>query len=101
MEEVEGIILILSCDKHRNTRLKQFGPKQKTYNGWKVITIIGDLFMDKAYEVRDNILCIKCEDSYLHLLKKLALSIKYLNELYIIKQGILRCGDDLILMKKN
>lgn len=39
---------------------------------------------------------IKCEDSYLHLFKKLALSIKYLNEIFIIEEGILRCGDDLI-----
>lgn len=101
MEEVEGIILILSCEKFKNTRLKQFGPKEQSYNGWKVIKIIGDLFLEKNYEIKDNLMYIKCEDSYIHLLKKLALSIKYLNEIFIIKQGILRCGDDLIFNEKN
>jgi hypothetical protein len=96
MEEVEGIILILSCEKHRKTRLLEFGPKKNYYNGWKVIKVIGNYFLDKDYDIKDNFLYIKCEDTYLHLLKKLALSIKYLNNIFSIKQGILRCGDDLI-----
>ena len=96
MEEVEGIILILSCEKHKSTRLTEFGPKQKIYSGWKVITVIGNYRLDKEYEFKDDLLYIKCEDTYLHLLKKLALSIKYLNLIFHIKQGILRCGDDLI-----
>jgi len=98
--EVEGIILILSCEKHRYTRLKKCGPEKKNYNGWKVITVIGNLFLDKEYKVEDDFLFIRCEDSYIHLLKKLALSLKYLNKLFLIKQGILRCGDDLIFNEK-
>ncbi len=107
--EVEGIILILSCEKHKNTRLVEYGPIQDEYEGWKVVRVIGDLFLDKDYEFRNEkllmnngyelekeILYVKCEDSYLHLLKKLALSMKYLKETYKIKQGILRCGDDLV-----
>lgn len=39
---------------------------------------------------------IKCEDSYIHLLKKLVLALKYVYQLYDIKEGVLRCGDDLI-----
>lgn len=58
-------------------------------------------FMDKEYEFEDDILFIKCEDSYLHLLKKFALSLKYLYKLFKIKQGILRCGDDLIFNENN
>lgn len=101
-EEVNGIILIISCQKHLNTRLKEFKLKHNNYNNWKVIYVIGDLFLNNNYEIRDsNYLYIKCEDSYIHLLKKLTLSIKYLNELYIIKEGILRCGDDLIFNEDN
>jgi len=96
MEKVKGIILILSCNKHKNTRLREFGPKLEYYSGYKVITVLGDLFLDKDYYIKENTMYIKCEDSYLHLLKKLALSIKYLNQIFIIEEGILRCGDDLI-----
>jgi hypothetical protein len=101
MEEIEGIILILSCEKHKLTRLSEFGPKKKNYNGWKVIKVIGNYFLESDYKIKNNILFIKCEDTYLHLLKKLALSIKYLYNIYKIKQGILRCGDDLIFNEKN
>ena len=96
MIEVEGIILVLSCQKHQNTRLKKFVLKNE-YNNWKVIYVIGDLFLDEEYKlVNDNYLYIRCEDSYIHLLKKLTLSIKYVNKIFNIKQGILRSGDDLI-----
>jgi len=97
MLEVEGIILVLSCQKHLNTRLKEFKLPKDEYLNWKVIYVIGDLFVEKDYEIRNkNFLYIKCEDSYIHLLKKLVLSIKYLHNIYTIKQGILRCGDDLV-----
>lgn len=93
---VNGIIMIISCQRHKNTRLQKFKLPEKNYNNWKVIYVIGDLFLSKNYELIDDILYIKCEDSYLHLLKKVIVAIKYLNELFIIKEGILRCGDDLI-----
>jgi hypothetical protein len=93
--DVEGIILVLSCKKHRYGRLKNINLKSE-YNGWKVIKVIGNLFLEKEYEFIDDILFIRCEDSYLHLLKKLALSLKYLYKHFNIKQGVLRCGDDLI-----
>jgi hypothetical protein len=95
MKKVSGIILVLSCQKHIHTRLKEINLK-KRYNNWIVIYVIADLFMDKLYKLDDNILWIKCEDSYIHLLKKLMLSIKYLYEIFEIEEGILRCGDDLI-----
>jgi len=95
-EKVDGIILILSCQKHMNGRLMEFKLPKKYYNNHKVIYAIGDLFLEKHYELRDDeMLWIKTEDSYLHLLKKLVLAIKYLYELYDITEGILRCGDDL------
>lgn len=101
METVDGIILILSCEKHKLTRLKEFRLKHNYYDKWKVIYIIGDLFLDEKYKLIDNIMYIKCEDSYLHLFKKLVLSLKYLKECFNIKEGILRCGDDLIFNENN
>ena len=76
--DVEGIILVLSCQKHRYTRLINLNLNKHSYNNWKVIKVIGKPFMKKEYELVDDILFIKCEDSYLHLLKKLALSLKYI-----------------------
>jgi len=103
MIAVKGIILILSCQKHLNTRVKNFKLPREEYAGWKVVYVIGDLFLEGDYklegrEVNDeyNLLTIKCEDSYIHLLKKLVLSLKYLYEIYDIKEGVLRGGDDLI-----
>ena len=98
---VNGIILVLSCQKHKDTRLKEFRLKSNEYDGWKVIYVIGDLFLNVNYKLDDNIMTIKCEDSYIHLLKKFVLAIKYVNEIYSIKQGILRCGDDLVFNEKN
>jgi hypothetical protein len=100
-KKVNGIILILSCQKYKDTRLKDFSLQKTNYNNWEVIYVIGDLFMEKNYVLDGNFLYVKCEDSYLHLLKKLVLSIKYLNEIFIINKGILRCGDDLIINEKN
>ena len=95
-ELVDGIILIISCQKHRETRLKKFRLPDNQYGKWNVIYVIGDLFLDSECKMDGNIMWIKCEDSYIHLLKKLALAIKYVYELYDIKEGILRSGDDLI-----
>lgn len=93
---INGIILVLSCQKHMNTRLKEFSLNKNEYDNWKVIYVIAYDTLDNDYELKGNMLYIKCEDSYIHLLKKLVLSIKYLYEIFIIKEGIIRCGDDLI-----
>ena len=105
MIAVNGIILILSCQKHLDTRIKHFKLPKNDYGGWKVIYVIGDLFLDCDYKFvssggseahEADFLIIKCEDSYIHLLKKLVLSLKYLYETFDIKEGVLRSGDDLI-----
>ena len=54
MEEVEGIILVLSCQKHMNTRLKEFKLNKNEYIGWKVFYVIGDLFLKNEYEIKDT-----------------------------------------------
>lgn len=96
--QINGVILILSCQKYKNSRLKEFKLNKLEYENWKVVYVIGDFFLQSEYiyEQKDSILYLKCEDSYLHLLKKLGLALKYLYEMFEIKEGILRCGDDLI-----
>lgn len=107
MIAVKGIILVISCHKHLNTRVKHFKLPRDEYAGWKVIYVIGDLFLDSGYKfVRHgsgghegseaNLMIVKCEDSYLHLLKKLVLALKYIYETFEIEEGVLRAGDDLI-----
>lgn len=114
MIAVKGIILILSCQKHLDTRIKNFKLPKNDYGGWKVIYVIGDLFLDSDYKFVNSsgsssssssgaheahfadFLIVKCEDSYIHLLKKLGLALKYLYETFDIKEGVLRANDDLI-----
>jgi hypothetical protein len=100
-KNINGIILILSCRKYKDTRLKEFSLSKTSYNNWEVIYVIGDLFQEKNYILDGNFLYVKCEDSYLHLLKKLVLSIKYLYNIFNISEGILRCGDDLVINEDN
>jgi hypothetical protein len=100
-KNVNGIIMILSCQKHKNTRLKEFSLSKTSYNNWEVIYVIGDLFLKENYVLNGNFLYVRCEDSYLHLLKKLILAMKSVKELFHIKEGILRCGDDLIFNEEN
>jgi len=86
----------LSCQKHLDTRLVKYRLPKDSYCGWKVIYVVGDLSIDSSYDLRGDMLYVKCEDSYIHLLKKFVLSIKYLHALFKITEGVLRCGDDLI-----
>jgi hypothetical protein len=95
-ECIEGVILVVSCQKHKETRLKEFKLSKNEYALWKVIYVIGDFFLDQPYVFDENLLTIRCEDSYLHLLKKVILAITIVFERYEIKQGILRAGDDLV-----
>ena len=99
MIAVDGIILVISCQKYLHTRLKNINLKDN-YGKWKVIYVIGDLFLDCYYKLEGNFMTIKCEDSYIHLLKKYVLSLKYLYEIFDIKEGVLRSGDDLIFNEK-
>jgi hypothetical protein len=96
MINVDGIILVLSCQRYLTTRLKEFKLPKDNYGDWKVIYVIGDLFLDSDYKINENVITIKCEDSYIHLLKKLVLTLKCIYEIYDIKEGVLRCCDDLI-----
>jgi hypothetical protein len=99
MINVNGVILIVSCEKYKEIRRK-YKLDKNNYNGWEVVYLFGDENLDTEYKYNDNILKIKCEDSYLFLMKKLILGMKYINEIFNIKEGILRCGDDLIFKEK-
>jgi hypothetical protein len=101
-EAVDGIIMVVSCQKHMHTRLREFKLPKDQYDNWKVVYVIGDLFLDKEYEMRDgNYLWIRCEDSYLHLLKKEAVAIKCLYKIYDIKEGVFKCNDDIYFNENN
>jgi hypothetical protein len=68
MIEVDGIILILTCHKYQDTRLKKFKLPKDDYGNWKVIYVIGDLFLDSDYKLEGNLLTIKCD--HLHPIEK-------------------------------
>lgn len=103
--KLTGVILILSCKKYINTRVQQ-NFIDRNLNAWsekwKFISLIGDNNIEKKYifDSKKNILTVKCEDSYIHLLKKRVLGIKYVKQIFDIEEGILCCGDDVILNKK-
>lgn len=98
---MKGVILIYSCQKHKNSRLKEFQLSKRDYDGWKVFIILGDLTLDTEYKIEDNIITIKCEDSYFYVLKKVALGMKVIMTLFPTIEGILRCGDDLIFNEEQ
>jgi hypothetical protein len=102
-EVINGAILIYSCHFHKTKRLidPNFGLKKKEYNGWKVFYILGNPLQNEFYIIDNNIITIKCEDSYVHLTKKVIMGFKVILELYDIQEGILRCGDDLIFNEQN
>ena len=98
-ECVDGIILVTSCQKYRDTRLKELKLKER-YGNWKVICVVGDLFIDSEYKIEDGLMTIKCEDSYIYNLKKFVLALKYLYEMFEIRDGVLRSNDDLEFNEK-
>jgi hypothetical protein len=100
-EKIKGAILIFSCHKHKETRLKEFGLKDKEYNGWKVFYILGNPNITSEYITVGNTILLKCEDSYIHVAKKVVMGLKYIYDHYEVEEGILRCGDDLIFNKAH
>jgi hypothetical protein len=94
-QSIKGAILIYSCHKHKDTRLKEFKLPNDEYAGWKVFYILGNPQIKKDFLLGNTIL-LKCEDSYIHVAKKVVMGIKFIYENYEIEQGVLRCGDDLV-----
>jgi hypothetical protein len=102
-EVVPGILLFISCQKHSKPggRVDRHIPKEPYINGWKVHVVIGDLTIEKDYIVQGKLITIKCEDSYVYLLKKVAMTFKVLLDLYDIQEGIFRINDSVKLNVPN
>jgi hypothetical protein len=101
-ERIKGAIIIISCNKHKDTRLKKYRLPKSEYRGYKVFYILGNPKISSEYELRENnIITLRCEDSYIHILKKVILAIKTITNIYDIEEGILRCGDDLLFEVNN
>lgn len=93
---MSGVILIYSCEKHRYTRVPKYKLPKSNYNGWPVFYVFATPFLEKEYIFDGDILTLRCEDSYLHLAKKVFLGYKAVLETFPEAVGVLRCGDDLL-----
>ncbi len=93
---MQGAILIFSCEKHRTTRLAKYKLPESEYANWRVFYVFGDPFLDQPFVFENDCLTLRCEDSYLHLPKKVALGFKAILETFPDIEGILRSGDDLV-----
>jgi hypothetical protein len=91
-----GVILIYSCQKYKDLRIKSLSYLKTSYSGWKVFFIIGNPILETEYVIDSNIIYLKCEDSYLHLLKKTILGFKVALQIVPNACGILKCGDDIL-----
>lgn len=93
---MSGAILIYSCQKYKHYRIQDLAYLQPEYAGWRVLFFVGDPFLTDEYRIDGNIVTLRCEDSYLHLLKKTILGFKVAMELVPNLTGILKCGDDIV-----
>jgi hypothetical protein len=48
-QSIKGAILIYSCHKHKDTRLKEFKLPNDEYAGWKVFYILGNPQIKKDF----------------------------------------------------
>jgi hypothetical protein len=102
-ERVPGIILIVTCQKYLTERVPHFIPGADSYEGWPVVYCLGDPNLSSDYVIanpggkfgKKSMLYVKCEDTYVHLLKKFDLAARALETMYNIEQGILKIGDDI------
>jgi hypothetical protein len=79
-----------------NTRMQKFGLKTLIYEGWPVFYFVGNPYLPTEYAFYNNFIILRCEDSYIHVAKKVVMGIAVIYSLFNVTEGILRCGDDLI-----
>lgn len=101
MKSVNGVLLFVSCHKHLSTRVEKYVPRETEINGWPIHIVIGNPFIEQPFIQIDRLIILKCEDSYIYLMKKLVMAYDCLNQIYDIKEGIMRFGDDLAINKNN
>lgn len=107
-EDVPGILLIVTCQKYLVERVPNFIPGADSYEGWPVVYCLGDPDLSSDYVMatpggkfgNKRILTVKCEDTYVHLLKKFDLAARALDTIYDIEQGILKVGDDIMISEQ-
>ena len=101
---VPGVILIMSCQPLFRRRFEKHNPGLRVIEGWPIVYCVANPQLDcpfllqksKSQSVGD-LLIIKSEDGYIHLLKKLSLACSALGKLYDIQNGILKLGDDIFI----
>jgi hypothetical protein len=101
---VPGVILIVTCHKHFQERIPRHKPCKSIYYKWPIVYCMGDpslpipwTIMKSAHSNTGDLILLQCEDSYIHLLKKLTLALCALQEIYHIQEGVLKIGDDIYL----
>jgi len=101
---VPGVILIVTCQKYFRERIPRHKPYKSVYHGWPIVYCMGNpslstpwTIMKSAHSNSGDLILLRCEDSYIHLLKKLTLALHALQEIYHIQEGVLKIGDDIYL----
>ena len=105
MQKVPGVILIVTCRKYLSERVPNYIPNADSYEGWPIIYCLAEPNLTSDYVVttpggrmgKKSFLIVKCEDTYVHLLKKFDLAVRALETMYDIEQGILKIGDDIVI----
>lgn len=101
VQEVPGVIIILTCAKYIHERLPRHRPSKTEYAGWPIVYCLGKPAHDKPFSLlpsTDNgppLLVVRCEDTYMHLLKKVDLAIHALQTMYKMEKGVIKVGDDM------
>lgn len=99
---VPGVVLIITCERHLQDRAAHVALPDQV-GGWPVVFVLGDNRIASHYEWRRVLpgrppfLVLNCEDSYIHLFKKVAMAVDVVvNHEFDVRTGVLRCGDDIV-----
>ena len=82
----------MTCQKYFIERVLHFIPSADSYEGWPVVYCLGDPNIPSDCVVASPggefgnkiVLTVKCEDTYVHLLKKFDLAARALETIYDI-----------------
>ena len=101
---VPGVILIMSCQPLFRRRFEKHNPGIRAIEGWPIVYCVADPRLDRPFILQKSsshtvgdLLIVRSEDGYIHLLKKLSLACSALGEIYTIQNGILKLGDDIFI----
>ncbi len=99
----KGVVLKLSCRKFAATRIPTTKLRQADLpEGWMLVHVIADPSADfkdrhlftKMPPLSDNLLILGCEDSYIHLLKKLVRAMEAIWERWgVPRWGVVRTSE--------